>query len=261
LVESKRTWYLNDIDGATSGDFSLVALAVPGNKINVQAWDWDSWLKQRSRRHRYRITENLDADAGGIRVESSAYAHTQGFAQLLEKQLRYLSDGYWQEYDEECRPRCEAIWSAWIRALCQAEHLNPLIWILSVREGLREKDIAAACTVTIGSRRFFLIALMDHQYEGAGVCVLAHAIKASVEDPDVHWFDLMMGNNHYKRLYEPDFSVQPNYLLAVYPEVFWTDPNMDVPQMPIPPFIAAGKLYQLRPEEIPALLPRIDCLY
>lgn len=78
-------------------------------------------------------------------------------------------------------------------------------------------SVAALLTITLGKRRFFIETLMYHDANSVGVCLLLYEMRRSVEAPEIDWFDMMGGANHYKRLYEPDRQAPASYRLVEGP--------------------------------------------
>ena len=257
MIRSGKTYILNGIDGLTSDpNLSRVALCEGSNNLLVDENDWEKWLALRSGKHRKRIKQNLvELEKWGyqIRYEGPDYALSQPFRTLILAQVQHLSESIWKDYGGDYSCSCLIRrWPAIMTAVAQTEELHPLFTVVVSPEGW---DVAALLTVTIHARRFFMITLLDRERApGVGSLLLTHAVKTAVEDSSIQLFSMMMGNNHYKHLYEPDSTLPCSYQMAVYPKVPGYDSTKGLGSIPLPPFIAAGRLFTLHEEELPAAL-------
>jgi hypothetical protein len=239
LRDSGGSWFLNGIDGLTSGDFGGAALKVPANLLDVSCGNWEEWVASRQKtHHRTLIRKKLNS----VMVRSVP-RESFPFEELLEKQGRHLARTYWRGDHPDCdteRARC--VWQAWIRALAEQSDLRPKFYVY--------EDVAATVTVKVGDRETVLITLLDHERgRHMGSVTLTAAVKAAVEDPGVRVFDLMYGDNEFKQLYEP--SDRPfTQLLCVLNDPYWEHPGADLAWIPIPPIVVGSKIYVLKQEGV-----------
>lgn len=247
MISCGKDFLVNGIDGMTSSlEFSKVGLAEDSNIVDTRSENWQDWMKLRTSKHRKNITASL-AVLDDFEVEVSNVMPDE-FDRILTAQADYLMETFWSDYGEPHGDTLRRRYPHIIRAFCEAGYA--MRYVTASKEG---RLLGCLISATFGSRKLLLITLLDYKDErsrGLGSSLLSFEMKASVENKEVLMFDLMLGRNHYKRLYEPDASISPSYQVAVFKEVPGYDSSIMLDSIPMPPFVAGGRLYTLQSSDL-----------
>jgi hypothetical protein len=235
-VATGQNWLLLGFDSMhTHPAYGAIANHRKCNMVDIRYTSWEHFLSVKNSKHRMRIKEDIKEP---YRVEVSQDFHLDPrFEEMLRMQEENLRRGVWSALIPYSRQKVEAGWAKIIKAICVT---LPCEYVILYSD---RRIAAVNITCRIGERKFYLIALWDQQFRNAGMCALAHAVKRSVEDQTLSWFDMMSGVDTYKGRYEPEESLV-NYEIAIVKEKL---KGIDM----YPPYVIDGTLLTVQPTTMP----------